>query len=401
MQVDRETVLAHLRAVDVARHLGIVGTWRGRWLRSRRCATADHSSDAFGLSEDGYWHCWACDRGGDLLALVASSEGLDLHSDFPRVLEIAAGIAGVEASDTFGASAKPAPRIRPPIEPTPPIGQRISAAKRRAAWVWQRLTRREDAPQSTGDAYLRERGLDVARARAREELRETPLRCTPEEAAKSDELRRLAASYGVPAIALPVRAASDGRLVDVRVRRYRPAEGQPKIIGMSGGVTVAPAEAGAPRRLVGCYGHPEMIDSDLAVITEGAFDYLTALQVWPDAAVLGATEAGSLSLVTAHAARELAQRDSTSRLLIVEQRDPPRTLRDGRVVAGAADASVNEDPNAATKVAMRILGPRRVGWLLCAVGPEDRIKDLNDLLIACNASPARVIDRVRWETEIG
>src|SRR5678816_2262170 len=102
MQVDRETVLAHLRPGDVAHHIGIAGTWRGRWLRSRRCATADHSSDAFGLSQEGYWHCWACDTGGDLLALVAAAENLDLRADFPRVLEIAAAIAGVETSEDWG-----------------------------------------------------------------------------------------------------------------------------------------------------------------------------------------------------------------------------------------------------------------------------------------------------------
>jgi len=117
-----------------------------------------------------------------------------------------------------------------------------------------------------------------------------------------------------------------------------------------------------------------MIDADSRGDHGGSLDYLTGLQIWPSAVVLGATEAGSLSLVAAHAARELAQRDSTSRLLIVEQRDPPRTLRDGRIVPGAADASVNEDPNAATKVAMRILGPRRVGWLFCAVDPDDGIR---------------------------
>lgn len=399
MNIDRETVLSHLRPADVARHIGIVGTWRGRWLRSRRCGVADHSSDAFGLSQDGYWHCWACDAGGDLLSLVAIAERLDVRADFPRVLAIAAAIAGVDTSDEFGAQTRPCPLARPPMEPAAPIAERILTAKRRAAWVWGRLRRREGVDRCVADGYLRAaRGLDVEAVRAREDIRETPLRCTPEEEARSAELGRLVRSYASPALALPVRAATDGRLVDVRARRYSPREDQPKIIGMSGGVAVAPAEPGAPRKLVGCYGHPELIDADLAVITEGAFDYLTALQVWPEAAVLGATEAGSLSLVAAHAARELAARDSTSRLLIVEQRDPPRTLRDGRVVPGAADASVNEDPNAATKVAMRILGPRRVGWLFCNV---DEIKDLNDLLIACNSNAAGVIEHVRWESEIG
>jgi hypothetical protein len=391
--LNRDTVLAQLRAEDVAAHLGITGSWRGRWLRSRRCAATDHPSDAFGLARDGMWHCHACDKGGDLLALVAVGEGLDVRTEFPEVLKIAAAIAGVDNVDDFGSGAvKPPPKARPAPPALLPIADRIANAKRRAAWVWSRLVGREDMAHSSVDNYLTKwRGLDAAIIRRREELREAPLRCTPEERTKSEELARLSKIFAVPGVALPVRALTDGRLVDVRIRRYEPREGQPKIVGMLGGVTTAPAEAGRPRKLVGCYGHPELINADLVVCVEGAFDYLSGLQVWPGAAVLGATDAGSLALVVAHAARELAGRDQRSRLLIVEQNDPPRTLHDGRVVAGAADASVNEDPNAATKVAMRILGSARVGWLFCSLG--DGIKDLNDLVIAAGSD---VPGMVRW-----
>lgn len=405
MRVDRETVLAHLCAEDVVRHLAIEGTWRGRWLRSRRCGVTDHSSDAFGISRDGFWHCWSCGDGGDLLSLIATAERLDINADFPRVLALAAGLAGVDSTDDFGAISAPVRRERPPLPTLPPLGQRIAIAKKRAAWAWGRLVRREEVPGaalSGSDGYLRTaRGLDISIVRSREEIREAPLRCTPEECAKSEELQRLSRTFAVPGVALPIRAVDDGRLVDIRIRRYQPRDGQPKIMGMAGGITVAPAESGKPRRLVGCYGHPESLDADMVVVVEGAFDYLTALEVWPHAAVLGATEAGSLALVAAHAARELAWRDQKSRLLIVEQRDPPRTLADGRQVPGAADASVNEDPNAATKVAVRILGPRRVGWLFCEGAGDEGIKDLNDLLIAFGAHADEVAKMVRWEKEIG
>jgi hypothetical protein len=191
---------------------------------------------------------------------------------------------------------------------------------------------------------------------------------------------------GTLSMAVPVRCAWDGALVDVRLRRLEPLEDQPKIVGMVGNVTIAPAERGKTRRLVGCYGNPHAIDAEHVVIGEGILDYLTALQIWPDAQVVAGVDAGSLNLVTAHVASELARRDRTSRLTIIEQHDPPRTLKDGRTVAGAADMSINEIPNAATKVALTLLGPRRVGWLFCelpGVLVNGRpVKDLNDLIRA-------------------
>lgn len=402
MTLDRDTVVAALRAEDVVNHLAIPGQWRGRWMRSRRCGARDHDgSEAFGISQDGFWHCHACDTGGDLLRLVAIGEGLDVRADFPKVLKIAADIAGVsDDPDDWGAlPAKPAPRARPPLVALAPLSERVAIARKRAAWVWSRMLTWDEAAtaraggekRSVADSYLSlTRQLDPRGIRKLEELRETPMRCSIEEACKHADLKSLKYTFGVPGIALPVRSVIDGAIVDIRVRRYEPREDQPKIVGMLGGVTVGPAEAGKPRTLVGCYGHPEAVDSDLVVIVEGAFDYLTALCLWPGARVLGAVDAGSLALVTAHAARQLAGRDNESKILIVEQNDG---------AGAAADRSVNEDPNAATKVATRILGPKRLEWLFCdrqlaiSAGAKDvPIKDLNDLVIA-GAKVSQMVSR--------
>lgn len=416
--VQRDDVIAALRAADVVDHLGIVSRseqrWRGRWLRARRCAETDHGSDCFAVSEWGRWHCHSCDKGGDLLHLLALGEGLSIKDDFPKVLELAAGIAGVEADtggDMFGIGpARPQPKARPEPPPLPPLSERIALAKKRAAWVWERLYTADK--WGIPEAYLKMRGLDPKAVMAREEVRGTPLHITRELRTKieerapdiSPELRTLWWTMGVRkgtlSIAVPVRSVTDGKLVDVRLRRVEPEEGQPKIIGMIGNVTVAPAERGKMRQLIGCYGNPHAIDSDHVVIVEGALDYLTALQVWPNAQVLGAVEAGTLALVTAHAAKALAARDSDSRLTIVEQCDPPRTLKDGRIVPGAADASINEDPNAATKVAVRLLShPRRVGWLFCDMADTlvdgKPVKDLNDLVRA----GADIAGMHRWWTD--
>jgi hypothetical protein len=44
-------------------------------------------------------HCFGCERGGDVLHLVAGARGLDVHRDFPRVLAEAAQLAGVTLDD--------------------------------------------------------------------------------------------------------------------------------------------------------------------------------------------------------------------------------------------------------------------------------------------------------------
>ncbi len=307
--LDKATVLAQLRAEDVAAHLGITGRWNGRWMRSTRCGEADHGAEAFGISRDGVWHCHACDKGGDLLRLLSIAEKLDMRSDFPALLAIAASIAGVEDDESFGMAAKPLPKDRAPIPPVVPLADRVAVAKRRAAWAWSRLCthdesarpQRDGLSRSSADLYLQGRGVDSDAIRDREEFRETPLRCTMEEMCAKPELKSLAYLFAAPGIAFPVRHAVTGELVDVRVRRYEPRDDQPKIVGMLGGVTSGPAEAGRPRQLVGCYGRPHHIDSDLVVVGEGAMDYATAMTVWPNAHVLCAVSAGELGLVAAHA----------------------------------------------------------------------------------------------------
>lgn len=412
MSLNRDTVVSALRAEDVANHYGITGSWRGRWLRSSRCAVADHGGEAFGISRDGMFHCWSCDTGGDLLKLIALGEKLDIRHDFGKVLEVAAAIAGVEDDESFGAAERPAPRPRAPLPALPSLADRIVTAKKRAAWAWNRLVEWNEVGHTTpwgqpgrhcaADHYLSQRGLDPAIVRDREELRGTPLRCTMEEMAKSPDLKSLAFLFATPGFALPVRGVDAGELVDIRIRRFEPRPDQPKIIGMVGGITTGPAEGGRPRQLVGCYGRPhELDDQELVVIVEGALDYLTALQVWPTAWVLGAVDAGSMGLVAGHAARRLAERGPEGRILLVEQNDRPGVHRDGTPRLGAADASINEDPNAATKVAMRLLGPKRVGWLFCEDddGGGASVKDLNDLFVRRGAPIVRSC--VKWWVDLG
>lgn len=400
---DKAAVRDALRAEDVAAHLGIEGQWRGRWMRSATCGRQTHGSHAFGLARDGMWHCWSCDEGGDLLDLLASSLDFDIkrgidREDFGKVLELGAAIAGVQAEDDFAPPEKPAPR-KVEAPPLPPLKDRIALAKRRAAWTWDRLY----ADPATIALYLRTRHLTDAQidlVMTRENLAITPLKVQQPATDASPDLVTLWRTMKTLAMVIPVRAVDDGRLIDLRARRFDPKPQQPKIIGMVGGLTAAPAEKGRPRELLGCYGKPHQIDADHVVVVEGGMDYLTALAVFPDAQVVGAVEAGSLNLVARHVAKQLAARDETSRITIVEQNDPARQLKDGRWVSGAADAAINEDPVAATKTAVQNLGARRVGWLLCSAEqarmPGNPIKDLNDLV----KYGANIAGMLTWWTDL-
>ncbi|NIA11852.1 MAG: hypothetical protein GWP10_19535 [Nitrospiraceae bacterium] len=44
---------------------------------------------------DDWWHCHHCQAGGDVFNWIADRDGLDIHTDFKQVLEIAAEIAGI------------------------------------------------------------------------------------------------------------------------------------------------------------------------------------------------------------------------------------------------------------------------------------------------------------------
>lgn len=353
---DRQTVVDALRADLVAAHYAIPGKWHGRWLRSRRCPMSDHDTAAFGLSRDGKWTCFVCDDGGDLLALIAAAERLDVVRDFPRVLEIAAEIAGVDPDD-FGGIIPP---VRPPIPELPPIAQRLALARTRASWLWKRL----HPPDKVADIYLAERGFDADQICRLETLASTPIRITPEECASSDDAAKLGRMWSQVGVCVPVRSVVDGDLVDVRCRRVRPRENQPKIIGMIGGVTRD------RDTLIGCYGRPHELGQNLprdarklVVVVEGWADYLTGLVRWDEEAdVLGAVDAGSYPLVAEFAARHAAKVGGS--VLLVAQWDGDD---------GAAATAVDEG----ARRAIRELGPTRVSYLECKPS-----KDLNELHFA-------------------
>lgn len=376
MKIDKAEILARLTAEHVANHYAIAGRWAGRWLRSRSCGSDYHATAAMGLAADGKWHCWSCDAGGDLLALVARCERLDVASDFGRVLEVAAQLAGVDLSleVEFGAPTPAPPRKAPPAPPVIELRERLAKAQPRARWIWEHLgpmTARSLSWRSIGElppraaANVRSLGFvwsaDEIGKFDRESL---PSSVAPDKASS----RSIWSTYcRDPGYAIAVRHVETGALVDVRARYFEPKPDAPKILGMLGGVcSDARRDGGAD--LVGCYGWPHALEADQVVVVEGWADYLTACERWPRADVLGAVDAGQYPLVASFAARHLAERGDDGLLVLVAQNDAKRP--DG--TPGAADRAVN----LASKRAINLLGPPRVRWIECSAYSE---KDLNDI----------------------
>lgn len=377
MTIDKEDVLSRLTPDLVAAQYGIVGRWQGRWLRARRCGLVDHTAAAFGLSREGTWHCWSCDEGGgDLLSLVAWAEGLDCKTEFPAVIEVAAQIAGVEADD-FGAPARK-PRATRPVVELAPFRERLEIATGRAAWIWARM----DGDVARIDRAIAWRNITLTR-KTRDDVKLLGGYDWTHALAKAKDerlARSLKAIYASqPGYAIVVRSIESGAPVDVRARRFEPREGEPKILGMPGGLTIDSRTDGASD-LVGCYGMPHALQADLVIVAEGWCDYLTAAWRWPHADALGAVDAGQYPLVAAYAARYLAERGQGKLVLVVQDdgEGKPDPRDETKVIPPAAARAAD----LASKRAIGLLGPHAVSWIDCrAYGATPGKKwDLNDIV---------------------
>jgi hypothetical protein len=244
-------VFAHAR-VDVAK---IHGSYRARVCPV--CGPRDRA-DAVGIdAARNLWRCHraACGAGGDALAALARFERLEIQRDFPRVLEIAAGIARVapEVAPTVRTRADRERRRAEQADRDAAERARLASAASAAAETWRQLPRRCAA----GESYLAGRGLDPTALIARDAVR-----------------------FHAEGPAVALRDA-DGAVVNVARRRINPGTG-PKSLVMSGGTT-----AGTMIGSVDAIGGKADV-----VIAEGITDALAAVLAWPAAVVLGAQSAG-------------------------------------------------------------------------------------------------------------
>lgn len=201
-----------------------------------------HGHDSIVVSAaSGAWQCKVCGGRGDKLALVAGLAGLDIKAEFPRVVALAADLAGVGQM-----SGVERDRLRQRVELRGQEVERRLLARREGAiraapGVWQRLSRESEA----GLTYLRGRGLGAAAGEVR---------------------------YGRHSVCLPLWW--EGAIVNVVGRRWD--GGEPRVRGLDGGPTL------------GSFG-PGLGDGDgFVVVVEGWADYLSARVLWPSRVVLGA-----------------------------------------------------------------------------------------------------------------
>lgn len=255
-RLDKDAVLAELRARDVVQHFQLQGRAVGDELRVGVCPAcgprARKDTVAINLIT-GRWvdHAHSCS--GDLLALVAGLGGLDIKRDFERVLELAASIAGVGPGADPAQVARAAERRRE-LEARLEEKKRAERARaiKHAHAVWHQLLSRS----FRGENYLRDvRGLDVDRL-------------------VEIDLVRFGQS-GDPFVAL---RSSKGEILNCVRRVIDPRPDGPKVVGLPACPTAG--------TLVGAI--PQLTPGARVVVTEGVIDTLTACLAWPGAIVLGA-----------------------------------------------------------------------------------------------------------------
>ena len=262
-----EHVLALLTPEAVIAACGLDVKQRGRSWRFKTCTgcgakmTRSHAA-IYRRGRDGasVWthHGHAC--GGDMLDLVAAAHNIDRKRELPKLLEIAAAIAGITPS-----SPDIERRIAQRIAEDRARHQRelLERASAQAAMpgTWEALDRRS----LIGERYLDGRGIDPSELRA-----------------QGDVVRYSETGE----VAVPMRALDTGAVVGIQ---YRAAGGK--------GFRCAPWSEPDGSALVGRLGELDRNGVDVAVVVEGLADTLSARLAFPGCAVFGAAGAAHFETV--------------------------------------------------------------------------------------------------------
>jgi phage/plasmid primase-like uncharacterized protein len=282
----RAAVLADMPATLDS--LGIARRESGSEARTRSCPVCGERSER-SVSIDlatGLWQCFPHGCRGDVFALIAGYEQLDIAADYRRVLERAAQIAGIAGDVTPEREAELAAKRRSAAE----LRERAEAARAKARArmpiVWAALEKRH----AGGEAYLRdERGVD------------------PHALRRLGDVVRYSRT-GQPAVAL--RDLETGDVVGVQYRRTLP--GEPRTPLEPGSSTVNSALCGRLDELA-----PDGVD--VAVLAEGLVDTLAAHRAFAGCAIFGAPGAGQYASVAAAVAERV--RECRGWLLLIADDD--------------------------------------------------------------------------------
>jgi phage/plasmid primase-like uncharacterized protein len=241
-------------------------------LYTRSCpACGERSRESMGVhATSGVWKCQRCSAHGDLLALVASYAQIDIKTQFRRVLEIAAAIAGIGDEVSPADRELIAERRRQAVERVQVQKRRTAALRDRMPMTWESLAKRD----VRGESYLRDRGLDP-------KILPEIIRYTRE---------------GDPA--LPLRDLATGTIVGIQHRSIQPDK--PKLLCFRGSQIVGSCLHGEITAL-----DPEGIT--VAVVVEGLADTLAAHLAFSGCAVFGAPGAAQMPAVVTAVAQRIAQ----------------------------------------------------------------------------------------------
>lgn len=252
-------------------------------------------------AESGLWRCHHCGKQGGLFDLVAGYAGIDPKENFQRVLGVAATIAGVPHGipDEDYARLLEEHRSRRAEQSAAETARRERIRARMPA-IWKTLDRRH----ITGEAYLRDRGID------------------PEFLFAADAVRY--SKLGDPAVRLHDLAT--GNLTGIQ---YRMLNGDTKLLAHPGSQTAGAA-------LLGRLAHLETVR--VAIVVEGLADTLVARQLWPGAAVFGAAGAEQLETIAAAVSKTVFERRGI--LLIVPDNDDVGVKNTARAVMAAITAGL-------------------------------------------------------------
>jgi len=323
-----EDVRASLTTTTVLDLYGWTAKRSGSEYESSACPQrSDHSRRAFVINaKTGRWQCFPCGTSGDLFDFIAHQERLRIETDFARVLEKAAAIAGVLGEiDPSERDRRRKDREAAEARDRAEKAARDREAVPRATHHWGGLLERH----GRGEEYLHERG------------------CAGVEVVRFDP-----SQDGSPSLPLRDR---DGQIRNVVCRRL-PELGEPKTPGLPGCPTA------------GTLGHSvtDIEDGVDVVITEGIFDAITAMLAWQKAVVLGAHGAGNLPKVVQVAAPQIAR--ARGRMLLVPHQDRAGYQRAREAVAQAhgAGLSLSSGSLSIVKTGAKDLNDAwRLGWRPC------------------------------------
>lgn len=267
-------------------------------------------------NETGAFYCHARGCHGSVFDLVAGYAGLG-RDRFPEALRLTAEFLGVGPAATSPherAKQRDIAQERTAAQQAKVTAEKLAnltLARKEAPLVWQCLQSRN----ADCEGYMVKRGL-------------APL-------VGCDSLVRFApigadTALGYllnhHAVCVPVYDF-DGLQVNVVARAIAPVGDRPKVIGLP---------QVNKRGSFGRYDATRIRPDTNVVLTEGVFDYGTALLAWPDAVVLGADGASELHKVAAVVAPAIAS--SGARLTLVPHRDLDASGKSGAGQRGVIQA---------------------------------------------------------------